>query len=117
MPSCTVLRTHERGRQRDFRQPDIVPGPVVFDSIYVADLNRYVECLRVPRGKYRDGRQRPDALPPLFEPQIRTMSTEQAMMISGFEQIDGQRYYQGWYIRWIEEKVPQNQTGAEQSRA
>jgi len=103
MPACTVLRTHDLGRKRNLRESETVPGPVTFESIYVPDLNRQVECLRVPRGYFSDGRRRPDALPPLFEPQIRTFDTDRAMMVSGFEQVDGQRYYQGWYIRWIDE--------------
>jgi hypothetical protein len=25
---------------------------------------------------------------------------ERAMMLNGFEEVDGSRYYQGWWVRW-----------------
>lgn len=105
MPACNVLRTHERGRKRNLRHAEYVPGPVTFDTLFVPELNRRVQCLRIPRGDFRDGRPRPDALPPLCEPQLLTFATDFGMMLSGFEQIDGQRYYQGWYIQWVDDRA------------
>lgn len=101
MPHITVTRTHARGRKLHPRDHDPLLGPATMDTLYVAELNRRAECLRIRRGNFRDGRERPDALPPLFEPRLLTFGSEQGMMVAGFEQIDGHRYYQGWYIRWI----------------
>ncbi|MGE4341438.1 MAG: hypothetical protein AB7E55_36650 [Pigmentiphaga sp.] len=116
MPNCTVTRTHERGRKLDLRRAEPIPGPVTFDTIALAELNRQVACLRILRGEFHDGRERPDALPPLCEPQLLTFSSDFGMMFSGFEQIDGQRYYQGWYIQWVDDRVRTNQTGEKPSR-
>lgn len=101
MPAVTVTRTHDRGKKADLRRVEPVPGPVVLQSVFVAELNREIPMLRIPRGNYRDGRPRPDAIPPLYEPRLLTLGTEQGMMITGFEMVDGCRYYQGWYIRWV----------------
>lgn len=110
MPACTITRTHERGRKRSDWDADPIPGPVTFGVTYIPELNRHIECLRVERGHYKDGRPRPDALPPLLEPQIRTFMSDRAMMVSGFEQIDGCRYYQGWFIQWVDGHVRPYQT-------
>jgi hypothetical protein len=50
---------------------------------------------------------RPDAselnpIPPLCDPQLLAMSSDQGMILAGFEEIDGRRFYQGWYIRWLD---------------
>lgn len=102
MPDVTILRTHYRGQKCDLRDVEPLKGPISYSTQYFPELNRHVDCMRIKRGHYRDGRERPDAAPPLCEPRILTFDTENGMMITGFEQIDGCRYYQGWYIRWVE---------------
>ncbi len=101
MPAVTVIRTHERGLKCKLRNAQEIPGPVELESVYVAELNRHVPRLRVPRGRFSDGRPRPDAIPPLYEPRLLTFCTEFGLMVTGFEQIEGCRFYQGWYIRWV----------------
>lgn len=115
MPAVTVSRTHYQGKKlRQLAEP--VPGPVTHDTRFVTEMNRYVTCLRNPRGDFRDGRARPDALPPLFEPRLLTFGSEFGMMVVGFEQIDDHRYYQGWYIRWVDDHVRTHQASAKSER-
>jgi len=28
--------------------------------------------------------------------------SDRGMMVCGFEEIDGRRYYQGWWMQWIQ---------------
>lgn len=39
-------------------------------------------------------------IPDLYEPQMLKFNSEKGMMVVGFEEIDGRRYYQGWWITW-----------------
>lgn len=110
MPEVTIIRTHHRGQKCNLREVEPLKGPITYGTLYSTDLNRHVDCMRLKRGHYRDGRERPDAAPPLFEPRILTFDTEVGMMLTGFEQIDGTRYYQGWYIRWADSYVRAYQT-------
>lgn len=108
MPRCTVTRTHRYGEKlhpRDWPTP--VPGPVFFQVARNAGLNRAVPQLCVVRPEASRG----DVVPPLCDPQILTMSSDQGMMIAGFEEVDGRRYYQGWYIRWVDDYVRQDPAG------
>ena len=97
MPACTVTRTHRLGRklaQHDWPQP--VSGPVEMASIHRKDLNRVVGYLHIPRSGAGD----PEVIPPLWEPHWLTFGTNGGMVVTGFEEVDGTRYYQSWYIRW-----------------
>lgn len=37
-------------------------------------------------------------IPTLMDPEILTFSSARGMMIAGFEEIDGRRYYQAWLL-------------------
>jgi hypothetical protein len=45
----------------------------------------------------------PSAIPDLLEPQLLTVNSERGMMVVGFEEIAGVRYYQGWWMQWVNE--------------
>ncbi|RIJ05097.1 hypothetical protein DXK93_05115 [Achromobacter sp. K91] len=45
----------------------------------------------------------PVCIPDLIEPQLLTFSSDRGMMVVGFEELDGHRYYQGWWMQWIGE--------------
>ncbi|HYG44030.1 MAG TPA: hypothetical protein VEA17_14005 [Bordetella sp.] len=98
MPDCIVRRTHRHGRQ--LREGDWipVPGPVTMYSIYRENMRRYVQCFKVMRMNV--GATLPSPIPDLMDVELLTFSTDRAMMVRGFEEIDGARYYQGWYITW-----------------
>lgn len=97
MPHCTVTRTHRLGQPLDKRDwPAPIPGPVYFQSANSPTLNRQVNQLIV----HRTEADQLHPIPPLCDPRILTMSSNHGMIVSGFEEIDGRRYYQGWYIRW-----------------
>lgn len=100
MPKCTITRTHRQGialRDRDFDPP--IAGPVQSASYMHPVLRRMVQYLYVPRMAH-GGLEMPEPIPKLYEPKIVTFGSEVATMISGFEELGGQRLYQGWYIKW-----------------
>ncbi|ANN74683.1 hypothetical protein BAU08_09630 [Bordetella bronchialis] len=43
-------------------------------------------------------------IPDLMEPKLLTFCSDRGMMVCGFEEIDGQRFYQGWWIQWEAER-------------
>ncbi|WP_116793118.1 SOS response-associated peptidase family protein [Achromobacter dolens] len=43
----------------------------------------------------------PSAIPDLLEPQLLTFASDRGMMVVGFEEIAGVRYYQGWWMQWV----------------
>lgn len=98
---CTVTRTHRLGvplspKERSER----VPGPIAFAGGYHRGLHRGVERLCIERltaGGLDGGRPIPD----LMEPKLLTYHSERAMMFCGWEEIEGRRYYQGWWIQWV----------------
>lgn len=67
-------------------------------SMYRESQRRWVTCFQVERRN--GGVCLESAIPELMDVEIMTFSTERAMMVRGFEEIDGARYYQGWYIVW-----------------
>ena len=99
---CTIVRTHEKGHTlRDTAFGPAVEGPVEMSSYYHDGLRRYVEVLSVVR-RHHGGASKTSLIPDLHEPHLVTFGSEaQAMMVSGWEEIHGQRYYQGWYVRFF----------------
>ncbi|WP_041862719.1 hypothetical protein [Bordetella petrii] len=67
-------------------------------SIYRENQRRYVTCFKVMRTV--DAVTLPSPIPDLMDVELLTFSTDRAMMVRGFEEVDGARYYQGWYITW-----------------
>ncbi len=101
---CSIVRTHERGRAlRDGAWRDPVEGAIRMFSYRHEVLRRDVSVLSVAR-QARGGAALPPLIPDLHEPQLVTFGTSPffAMMVAGWEEIAGQRYYQGWYIRFGE---------------
>ncbi|GAB1837250.1 hypothetical protein [Achromobacter xylosoxidans] len=101
---CSVLRTHhlgERRRDNDPGQP--VVGTVHMYSILHKGLNRHVERMSMD-ALAKFGARVPSAIPDLLEPQLLTFSSDRGMMVCGFEEIAGVRYYQGWWMQWVDER-------------
>jgi len=46
------------------------------------------------------GADRPPPIPHLMDVVLMGFRSDRAMMVRGFEEIDGARYYQGWHITW-----------------
>ena len=99
MPNCRVCRTHDRGRRLPERDWTFVPGPVRGYSIFQKAHNRHVKCLKIVR-QLSGGATDASPFPDLADFQFLSFSTERAIMVSGFEEVEGARYYQGWYIVW-----------------
>ena len=98
---CTVLRTHylgERRRDNDPGQP--VVGTVLMYSTHHKNLNREVTVMTMDR-LLKFGAREKASIPDLIDPQLLTFSSDRGMMVVGFEEIAGVRYYQGWWMQWI----------------
>lgn len=100
---CRVLRTHHLGeRRRDNDQGQPVVGVVRMYSLPHTELNRPVERLTM-ESLSKFGGSVPGVIPDLLEPQLLTFNSERGMMVVGFEEIAGVRYYQGWWMQWVNE--------------
>jgi hypothetical protein len=63
-------------------------------------LNRHVPCMTLT-GLAEFGARVLSPIPDLLEPQLLTFSSDRGMMVVGFEEIAGRKYYQGWWMQWI----------------
>jgi len=99
---CAVQRTHHRGERRRDNDPGrVAVGTVRMYSIMHPALKRYVQVMTMKPLHGYDSR--PDvSIPDLLEPQLLTFGSDRGMMVAGFEEIDGCRYYQGWWMQWFE---------------
>lgn len=98
---CTVHRTHRAGEP--IRTSDYGPGSVGVVSMCSTmhtGLRRMVgQMTLVAAGS--GGEARPKyLLAPLYEPKLLTFGSDRGMMVVGFEEIDGRRFYQGWWMQW-----------------
>lgn len=100
MLNCTITRTHRRGQKLHERDRDPpVPGPLRLEATMPPELRRVVKKLTIVRhGLYGSNMDSP--IPDLWQPELQALISERAMMITGFEEIGAQRYYQGWYVPW-----------------
>jgi hypothetical protein len=72
-----------------------VEGVVTLASVQRTDLNRMARFLTIDCHEAHR-----KSFPELWDPQWLTFGSERGCMIVGFEEVDGQRYYQGWYVQW-----------------
>jgi|SRR5690606_5427744 len=101
--NVTITRTHRLGQPLHPADRITVPGPIIMETVYSQTMRRYVEQLVVWRSTHGGATPAPSPIPALNDPHILTLATEYGgMMLSGFEEIEGRRYYQGWYIRFGE---------------
>lgn len=63
-------------------------------------LNRHVPRMTM-EALAKFGATVPSAIPDLLEPQLLTFGSDRGMMVAGFEEIAGVRYYQGWWLQWL----------------
>ncbi|CAE32213.1 hypothetical protein [Bordetella bronchiseptica] len=97
---CSVTRTHRQGerlKDREWDQPVI--GIVRMQTAFIQTLNREVPMMTMDSLE-TFGKSRRGAIPDLLEPRLLTFCSDRGMMVVGFEEICGRRYYQGWWIRW-----------------
>ncbi|EHK65318.1 hypothetical protein [Achromobacter arsenitoxydans] len=71
-------------------------------SVTREDLRRHVTVMTMD-GLAKFGGMQKGAIPDLLEPELLTFASDRGMMVCGFEEIDGRRYYQGWWLTWIGE--------------
>lgn len=99
---CTVIRTHYLGQKRRDNDPaPAVIGTVRMYSIMRDDMRRYISVMTLDTlAKFGASQKSP--IPDLLEPELLTFGSDRGMMVCGFEEIDGRRYYQGWWMQWME---------------
>lgn len=99
----SVVRTLYLGQKRRDNDPALaVLGTVRMYSITRQDMRRQVRVMTMD-GLAKFGATEKGPIPDLLEPELLTFGSERGMMVCGFEEIDGRRYYQGWWIRWVRE--------------
>ncbi|WP_373981595.1 hypothetical protein LN047_09560 [Achromobacter sp. JD417] len=69
-------------------------------SITREDMRRQVRVMTMD-GLAKFGATEKGPIPGLLEPELLTFCSDRGMMVCGFEEIDGRRYYQGWWMQWI----------------
>ncbi|KDD41754.1 hypothetical protein [Bordetella bronchiseptica] len=97
---CSVIRTHrfgERLSDRDWDPP--VVGTVQMQTAFVQALNRAIPMMTMDSLE-TFGSTRRAPIPDLWEPRLLTFGSNRGMMVAGFEEINGRRYYQGWWLQW-----------------
>jgi hypothetical protein len=82
---------------KDFDMP--IKGTVRMQTVHHEGLRRPVPILTVASFE-QFGASRPPRIPDLLEPQLLTFGSDRGMMVRGYEEIDGRRFYQGWWITW-----------------
>jgi hypothetical protein len=98
---CSVTRTHHLGEKRRDNDPaPAVTGVVRTYSIMREDLKRYIRVMTMD-GLQKFGAAQKGEIPDLLQPELLTFASDRGMMVCGFEEIDGRRYYQGWWMQWI----------------
>jgi len=98
---CSVVRTHYHGEKcRDNDPTPAVTGTVRMYSIMREDMRRYIRVMTLDcLAKF--GATEKSPIPDLLEPELLTFGSDRGMMVCGFEEIDGRRYYQGWWMQWV----------------
>ena len=108
---CSVIRTHRQGqrlRETDWDAPEF--GHVKMCRAHYEPLNRYVEVMRLDADDGSGhGRRNFHVIPDLFEPKMLAFTSARGMMIVGFEEINNQRYYQGWWLQWMPPETHQTE--------
>lgn len=98
---CTVVRTHLLGEKRRDNDPAPgVTGKVRMYSIMREDMKRYIRVMTMD-SLATFGASQASPIPDLLQPELLTFASDRGMMVCGFEEIDGRRYYQGWWLQWL----------------
>jgi hypothetical protein len=98
---CTVVRTHYLGQKRRDNDPaPPVTGTVRMYTIMSEELRRHIQVMTMD-GLAKFGRTEKSPIPDLLEPELLTFGSDRGMMVCGFEEINGRRYYQGWWMQWL----------------
>jgi hypothetical protein len=100
---CIVQRTHRQGQPLELGRMDgPYSGRVHMYSQYRADLRRQVVIMELA-GEGNPGQPNyRQAIPQLLDPAMLTFNSEKGMVITGFEELSGARYYQGWWLQWFD---------------
>lgn len=99
---CSVVRTHHLGEKlRDNDPAPAVQGKVRMYSITREDMRRQVRVMTMD-SLAKFGATEKSPIPDLLDPELLTFCSDRGMMVCGFEEIDGRRYYQGWWMQWVE---------------
>ncbi len=96
----TVICTHREGRPVDparLEQQPSLDGDLRVHLGPVAGLRRAVRtaCLADAKGSRAER-----VLPDLCDVELIALGNR-AMMLTGFEELAGRRFYQGWWVRWV----------------
>lgn len=98
MIHCTVYRTHKLGKALFNFRLSGVAGRVMLVAQIHPELRRSVSVMEL-RAQDAGHFDKP-LIPSLYDPKLTAFNSDRGMMAVGFEEIDGKRYYQGWWFQW-----------------
>lgn len=100
-----VHRTHARGQQLDKKAMDgPYPGGVHMYSHFKAELRRQVTVMELASSGNPGQHDYQVGLPQLLDPTLLKFDSERGLIVTGFEEIEGARFYQGWWVQWLPTK-------------
>lgn len=100
-----VHRTHARGQQLEKKDMDGPhPGRVHMYSHFKPELRRQVSVMELAASGNPGQPDYKVGLPQLLDPTLLTFDSQRGLVVTGFEEIDGARFYQGWWVQWLPTK-------------
>jgi hypothetical protein len=109
---ASIIRTHRFGKllhDRDWEAA--VPGPVHMYWMPHPELKRTTARLTLSRHDQFGG-YIASPIPDLHEPELIALDSDRIIVVTGFEEIEGRRYYQTWRIMFEGKHVWKDSTGA-----
>ncbi|MGH8465164.1 MAG: hypothetical protein ACRER5_13520 [Pseudomonas sp.] len=95
---CAVTRTQYFGELHHERDcGSTITGTVRMYPILREDMKRYIRVMTLD-DLQKLGVTEKCAIPDLLRPELLTFSSDRGMVVCGFEEIDGRRSYQGWWM-------------------
>jgi len=94
-----VVRTHEAGQPIDRRGIDRVVPSLGIIMVSLQTLEGLKRGSRVATLRPTDRSVGPSVIPDLFDIELIAFAN-QAMTLSGHEEVAARRFYQSWWVRW-----------------
>ncbi len=94
-----VILTHDRGRAVNVHRLEQEPLYAGHLIVYLASVDGLRRASRIAALRPLVSSIGEHVVPDLHDVELIAFG-ERAMMLNGFEDREGRRYYQGWWIRW-----------------
>jgi len=95
----TVILTHHRGAPVNVHQLEQQPAYSGQLNVFLASIEGLRRASRVAALRPLEQTTSEALLPDLHDIELLAFG-ERAMMLAGFEEVGGRRFYQGWWVHW-----------------